>query len=31
MEINPIEKAKKETIKRINYLLGFLSEKYPLK
>ncbi len=31
MEINPIERAQKVLLKRMNYLLGFLSEKYPLR
>jgi hypothetical protein len=31
MEIHPIERAQKVLLKRMNYLLGFLSEKYPLR
>ncbi|MCW4050481.1 MAG: hypothetical protein NWE89_12185 [Candidatus Bathyarchaeota archaeon] len=29
IEIHPIERAQKVTLKRLNHLLGFLSEKYP--
>ena len=29
MEIQPIERAQKAALKRMNYLLGFLSEEYP--
>ena len=29
MEIQPIERAQKAALKRLNYLLGFISEEYP--